>query len=127
MRQVFSAVCRPGAGTPVVVSGWGRTRSGAPALELQYVVLHVLPVDKCAQELPGDLRAKLHLESSLCTLTPEKDHCKGELGVDRRITGFLHRGLWRTHCSKKGRTRNYYNFMRHKNKPGMNSANNSFI
>ena len=93
----------PGAGTPVVVSGWGQVRSGAEALELQYVVLHVLPMDKCAAALPGDLRAKLHQESSLCTLTPGKDHCKGGLGIEGRITGFLYRGLWRTHCSKKRR------------------------
>ena len=83
-------VCLPGpssspeAGSKVVVSGWGRTNSGAQndnveifPSTLQYVLLDVIPMAKC-KEFHAAKAPKPHEGSTFCTLTPGKDHCKRE-------------------------------------------------
>ena len=80
-----SASSSPRPGSAVVVSGWGHTdpQHREPlASELQYVVLRVLPMDQCKKLLaatPDKSIRLLHPGSSFCTLSPGKDHCKGEL------------------------------------------------
>ena len=70
----------------MVVSGWGHTdpqQMEPLASELQYVVLRVLPMAQCQKLLAATqdkIVNQLHPESTFCTLTPGKDHCKGELG-----------------------------------------------
>lgn len=67
--------------TPALASGWGYTNpAGNPSRNLLYVVLKVLPDQKCKSALYDTEAWKVSSSMLLCTHTPGKDICMGDSG-----------------------------------------------